>query len=87
MGQAAVRALLEEIGGAHSADAASAASAPLYSEFVFLPELVVAGIDRSRTRCLTGPPAIAPPGGREGRIPDLRVICRADKSGRLFFYG
>ncbi|MFD5001250.1 LacI family DNA-binding transcriptional regulator [Streptomyces buecherae] len=41
MGQAAVRALLEEIGGAHSADAASAASAPLYSEFVFLPELVV----------------------------------------------
>ncbi|MBB5933334.1 LacI family DNA-binding transcriptional regulator [Streptomyces zagrosensis] len=50
MGQAAVRALLEEIGGAHSSDAASAAPAPLYSEFVFLPELVVRGSTASAPR-------------------------------------
>lgn len=43
MGQAAVRALLEEIGGAHPTQPPDAADTPLHSEFVFLPELVVRG--------------------------------------------
>lgn len=51
MGQAAVRTLLEEIGGT---------PAP-HSEFVFLPELVVRGSTAS------GPQLGAPPGRRQGQ--------------------
>ncbi|MER5974313.1 LacI family DNA-binding transcriptional regulator [Streptomyces sp. NPDC002055] len=43
MGQAAVRALLEEIGGTLSGAAQGGAPEPLHNEFVFLPELVVRG--------------------------------------------
>jgi LacI family repressor for deo operon, udp, cdd, tsx, nupC, and nupG len=55
MGQAAVRALLEEIGGALPVTSPEAARAPLYSEFVFLPELVVRGSTASA-------PGVARPG-------------------------
>jgi DNA-binding LacI/PurR family transcriptional regulator len=44
MGQASVRALLEETGDSHSTAAApERRRAPVHGEFVFMPELVVRG--------------------------------------------
>ncbi|MFJ8075778.1 LacI family DNA-binding transcriptional regulator [Streptomyces sp. NPDC096176] len=50
MGQATVRALLEEIGDSHSASAPNRPRAPVHGEFVFLPELVVRGSTASAAR-------------------------------------
>lgn len=50
MGQAAVRALLEEVGGNLPAGRPEASRAPLHSEFVFHPELVVRGSTASAPR-------------------------------------
>ncbi|ALC23583.1 LacI family DNA-binding transcriptional regulator [Streptomyces pristinaespiralis] len=57
MGQASVRALLEETGDSHSASAPDRPRAPVHGEFVFMPELVVRGSTASG------------PGGRPGDTP------------------
>ncbi|TXS50796.1 LacI family DNA-binding transcriptional regulator [Streptomyces sp. t39] len=60
MGQATVRALLEEIGDAHSGEGAGR-RAPVHGEFVFMPELVVRGSTASAPRQATLPDPRVPP--------------------------
>jgi DNA-binding LacI/PurR family transcriptional regulator len=65
MGQASVRALLEETGDSHSAAAPERPRAPVHGEFVFMPELVVRGSTASAPGRDTGRDA----GGGPGRAP------------------